>query len=300
MQIPRKDWRNGAATFDAQRVERLQKAMVAWIGARSLSRAQFERQLVGRSASDAAVDSLRAAAEAVRTAKTHLDLGDASAHFANAMQGIGLNKWSGFLRDAADQVDTYTPPAGDRMYAQLTTNNATDANSSGGANADRSMSAQGQADLRQREGQAPGGGYYNDTANNCTYGTGILAHAGPCTADELRRAVNPQQAQAEFQRRVDEAARRVRDQVQDRRLTQNQFDSLVSTIFNTRNRDNQRLLDLANRGDDAEVQRLRENLVHTHNHNAQGEPVGPARRDPGLVNRRRFEQEQYDRPDGPR
>lgn len=127
-----------------------------------------------------------------------------------------------------------------------------------------------------------------------------MAHTGPYTADELRRAVNPQQAQAEFQRRMNEAERRVRDQVRDKRLTQNQFDSLVSTTFNTRNRDNQTLLNSANQGDDASVQRQRENLVHIHDHNARWEPVGPARRDRGLVNRRRSEQEQYERPDGAR
>ena len=154
--------------------------------------------------------------------------------------------------------------------------------------------------MRQREGQHPGGGYYNDTANNCTYGTGILAHGGPCTAEELGRVVNAQQAEAEFQRRVEAAEQRVRAQVRDRRLTQNQFDSLVSTVFNTRTRDNRTLLNAANQDDDATAQRERGDLVHTHDHDARGQPVGPLRRDPGLVNRRRAEQEQYDRPDGGR
>lgn len=116
------------------------KAMLAWIGACSLSRAEFEKRLVVRSATDAVVDSLRAAAEAVRTATTHQDLGNASAHLADAMQGVGLNKWSGFLRDAADQADSYTPPAGDRVYAQLVTNSATDASFGGTAAAAASQS----------------------------------------------------------------------------------------------------------------------------------------------------------------
>ncbi len=133
MRLPRKDWHIEAATFDSQRTQRLQKAMAAWIGARRLRRAEFGKQLVSGSASDAAVDSLRAAAEAVRTATTHRDLGDASKHLADAMLGIGLNRWSGFLRDAADQADSYTPPAGNRVYAQLATNTATDASSGGSA-----------------------------------------------------------------------------------------------------------------------------------------------------------------------
>lgn len=61
MHMPRKEWRNGAATFDAPRVQRLQTAMAAWVGAHPLSRAEFERRLVGLPASDAAIDSLRAA-----------------------------------------------------------------------------------------------------------------------------------------------------------------------------------------------------------------------------------------------
>ncbi len=310
MHMPRKEWRNGAATFDGPRTQRLQTAMAAWIGARALSRVEFERRLVGLPASDAAIDSLRAAAEAVRTATTHQDLDHASAHLASAMQGIGLSRWPGFLGDAANLADTYTPPVGtppvgtppasDRVFAQAATSTATDAGPGAGANDDLSTSPQGLADLRQREGQHPGGGYYDDSARNCTYGTGILAHTGPCTAEELRRVVNAQQAEAEFQRRVAEAERRVRAQVPDRRLTQNQFDSLVSTVFNTGTRDNRTLLDAANQGDDALAQSERKDLIHTHDHNARGQRVGPPRRDPGLVNRRRAEQEQYDRPDGGR
>jgi len=299
MHMPRKDWHRSVLSFDRQRLERLRTAITAWIGARSLSHAAFEAKLVDLLTSDNAIKKFRAAAKGAQTAQTHQDLKEASGHLAAGMQSVGLDKWPGFLRDAADRAETYQPSDGRIVLAQVAINTATDASPSGDANADRSMSAQGQAALMQREGQAPGGGYYNDTAQNCTYGIGLLAHTGPCTADELRRAVNPQQAQAEFQRRVNEAERRVRDQVRDRRLTQNQFDSLVSTAFNTRNRDNQALLNAANQGDDAAVQRQRESLVHTHDHNARGEPVGPARRDRGLVNRRRSEQEQYDRPDGP-
>lgn len=31
--------------------------------------------------------------------------------------------------------------------------------------------------------------YYNDVANNCTYGVGTLAHTAPCTPEELARPV---------------------------------------------------------------------------------------------------------------
>lgn len=158
------------------------------------------------------------------------------------------------------------------------------------------MSSAGLVALRLREGQVPGGGYYNDNATNCTYGTGLLAHLGPCTPEELRRTVDTNQAQAEFQRRTDEAARRVREQVQDRSLTQNQFDALVSATFNTRRADNQTFLNAANQGDDDAVTNQLRNLVHIHNHDATGRPTGPAIRSRGLVNRRNKEIRQFQGP----
>jgi Lysozyme inhibitor LprI len=41
------------------------------------------------------------------------------------------------------------------------------------------MSPSGRTALRQRERAVLS--YYNDAANNCTYGVGTLAHRGPCT-----------------------------------------------------------------------------------------------------------------------
>ena len=140
MGLPRQDWRNSAAAFDGERVQRLQTAMAAWIGARSLSRAEFEKRFVGPVVSDAAIDSLRASAEAVRTATTHHDLGVASTYLASAMQGVGLGRWPGFLRDAADKADT-APPAGGEVYAQLATNTASDASPGGAVAATSSSSA---------------------------------------------------------------------------------------------------------------------------------------------------------------
>jgi GH24 family phage-related lysozyme (muramidase) len=92
---------------------------------------------------------------------------------------------------------------------------------------------------------------------------------------------------------VELVAQRVRDLVRDRQLTQGQFDALVSATFNTGRDDNGRLLEAANRGDDAGVFSQLRNLVHTHDHDAQGHTVGPARRDPGLVRRGEDEIRQY-------
>ena len=166
----------------------------------------------------------------------------------------------------------------------------------GGANANRTLSAATQAAVVQFEGQVQGGRYYNDSANHCTYGVGLLAHPGPCTPDELRRTVNPQQAQREFQRRLDEAAQRVRDLVPNRRLTQNQFDAMTSAVFNTRNTDNETFLGYANSGNDQAVLQMLGGIIHTHNHDAHGHPVGPAVVSRGLVRRRAYEVNLYGRP----
>jgi lysozyme len=55
------------------------------------------------------------------------------------------------------------------------------------ANESMRTSAAGTAALRLRENVVPN--YYNDSANNCTFGVGTLAHLGPCTAEELTRTV---------------------------------------------------------------------------------------------------------------
>ena len=52
----------------------------------------------------------------------------------------------------------------------------------GGANANMSLSADGRRSIREREGYRSQ--YYNDTANNCSYGVGQLAHMGPCSVQE--------------------------------------------------------------------------------------------------------------------
>lgn len=160
-------------------------------------------------------------------------------------------------------------------------------------NANQTVGSTAQSTLALGEGQVAGGGYYNDNARNCTYGTGLLVHAGPCSAAELARQVNPASAQAEFQRRMNEAAERVRRQVTDRVLPQSQFEALTSAAYNARRIDNQAFLNSANNGDDATVTQQLGQLVHVHNHDAQGHAVGPAVRSQGLVNRRNSEIQQY-------
>ena len=56
------------------------------------------------SMSETALRRLRAAADGADAARTHEDLERASADLAGGMQGVGLERWPGFLRDVADRA----------------------------------------------------------------------------------------------------------------------------------------------------------------------------------------------------
>ncbi len=94
------------------------------------------------------------------------------------------------------------------------------------------LSPQGLDALKRREGTCLR--YYNDHPKdgNCTWGTGFLAHHGPCTPAELARRVSPARVDAELCRRVLDAQRVVRTMVAVP-LTQEQYDALVSFTYNT-------------------------------------------------------------------
>lgn len=101
------------------------------------------------------------------------------------------------------------------------------------ANENKRLSEAGWAALRQREQAVMH--YYNDQANNCTFGVGTLAHTGACTPEELRRPVTPAQVNAQLAARVSTAEAQVRRNVTQRELTQAQFDELVSYTYNAGN-----------------------------------------------------------------
>lgn len=94
--------------------------MMAWVGARSLSKAAVAQRFVDPSTSGATIEKLRAAAEGARAAATHAELVDASAKLAGAMRDIGLDKWSRFLCDADERAEASRPIA----VAQATPPNA--------------------------------------------------------------------------------------------------------------------------------------------------------------------------------
>ena len=170
-----------------------------------------------------------------------------------------------------------------------------------GVNDGMSMSENGRLVLSRREGQGgPAGnpnGYYNDVANNCTYGAGTLAHHGPCTVDEIARQVDDAGAAAELTRRIHAAERRVRQRVLHRALNQNQFDALVSAVYNSGAEMDHALEHVDNNDDSQAIARIR-SLVYVHNRDAHGQVVGAPVRVPGLVNRRESEVEQFDQPVG--
>jgi lysozyme len=148
------------------------------------------------------------------------------------------------------------------------------------------MSEAGLTALRQREGIAFR--YYNDQANNCTFGIGALVHIGPCTGEELKRPVNEQQVNAQLALHIQTAERAVCRRVNQQQLTQAQYDALVSFVFNVGAGGARQTLDAANRGANNEVVNHVNQNVYIHPRDAAGRRQ-PAVRSQGLVNRRREE-----------
>lgn len=161
------------------------------------------------------------------------------------------------------------------------------------ANEGMGMSANGRSELRRREKAVFH--YYNDAANNCTYGIGALAHYGPCTEEELNRPVTPNDVDTQLVARVSEAERAVRRGVAHTTLTQEQFDALVSFTFNTGARGAAATLSAANRGAMAEVATHMSRNVYVHPRDANGQKL-PAVRLQGLVTRRRDEAAPFQQP----
>ena len=154
------------------------------------------------------------------------------------------------------------------------------------ANESMSMSARGRADLRFREGVQFR--YYNDLANNCTFGIGTLAHHGPCTAEELVQPVTSTQVDVQMAIRLRTAEAGVRRHVNRQALTQAQFDALVSYTFNLGVTGARPVLGAADRGANAEVVAHMNRNVYVHPRDAQGRRL-PAVRSLGLASRRREE-----------
>ncbi|RDJ97787.1 glycoside hydrolase family protein [Paraburkholderia lacunae] len=153
-------------------------------------------------------------------------------------------------------------------------------------NESKRLSSAGWADLRHREGAVMN--YYNDVANNCTYGVGTLAHLGFCSAEELQRPVSIAQVNAQLATKVRLTEQIVRSNVRDHELTQDQFDALVSFAYNSGESGSRDTFVAANSGNNALVASNMALCVYVHPRDAQGHRL-PPRRVNGLVNRRREE-----------
>ncbi|WGG50401.1 glycoside hydrolase family protein [Rugamonas sp. DEMB1] len=152
-------------------------------------------------------------------------------------------------------------------------------------NAALRMSTEARNRMRSPQREATIRGYYNDGRGgrgHCTYGIGILAHRGPCTAEELRRPLTATQIEASFDAAVREAERAVRQNVRRQALTQAQFDALVSYTYNTGARGAYDTFQHVDRGDFAGAA----DIISGNTYSRQGR-----RRVfmPGLVPRRREE-----------
>jgi len=99
-------------------------------------------------------------------------------------------------------------------------------------NAKLSMSAEGRLRLASRERLRLE--YYNDGGKNrghCTYGYGTLVHRGVCTEEELAIRVTKEMADASLNSRIRDAENAIRRNVMQE-LNQEQFDALVSFVYN--------------------------------------------------------------------
>lgn len=152
-------------------------------------------------------------------------------------------------------------------------------------NANLTMSADARRRLRDPRHERLIRGYYNDghgKRGHCTSGIGILAHRGPCTAEELARPVTSAQIEASFDAAVRTAERAVRRNVTRQALNQAQFDALVSYTYNTGPSGASRVFLRVNSGD-------LQGAAEAISANTYSRQRGRAVFMPGLVSRRREE-----------
>jgi lysozyme len=161
------------------------------------------------------------------------------------------------------------------------------------ANQYLSLSHNGRNHLMRREGVVAH--YYNDDANNCTYGVGTLAHLGPCTPAELQTPVSNQDVVTNLNQGIDVAANAVRQSVTNRHLTREQFDALVSFTYNVGAGGARNVLRQVNDGDLDRAVHTMQQFTHATVRGPNGQPQRDAnghiitRVLPGLVHRRHEE-----------
>lgn len=165
------------------------------------------------------------------------------------------------------------------------------------ANANAAMNLSEAGRLALTHAEAIRHDYYNDQANNCTYGIGTLVHYGPCTATETATPVTDAMIANSLSRSIADAERIVRRSVTDHPLTQAQFDAAVRFIYNT-GPGGQTALHPANTGDMPTVASRMQTYVQVCRHDPHtGRRIpGTCRVSHGLVNRRAAEAAPFRQP----
>ena len=158
-----------------------------------------------------------------------------------------------------------------------------------GVNDGLSSSAVMIAQLRTGEGSQHGGADYTDPTGNCTRGHGTLVHHGACSPAELAAQPDARRNETDFISRIQAAEQAVRSAVPSRRLTQDQFDALVSATYNLGPTGAASILDSANQTDDPGVVRRLRDRVNAEVRGPGGRRTGRMVRLPGLVTRREHE-----------
>ena len=127
-----------AVRNDPATIERATDLMRSWVRGAALGQAQFAERFLGRAADDLVAKELRAAAMGAAVAKSHAALAEAANHLANAMQGIGIDRWQRFLADAQERAsDPATVAAVEKSRQRRndeTTQTSSDTGGKGGGN----------------------------------------------------------------------------------------------------------------------------------------------------------------------
>ncbi|WP_251031339.1 glycoside hydrolase family protein [Paraburkholderia strydomiana] len=122
--------------------------------------------------------------------------------------------------------------------------------------------------------------YYNDVANNCTYGVGTLAHLGFRTSAGRQRPLSIAQVNAKLATKVRLTERIVRRNVRNHELTQARFDAQVSFAQNSGEGGSRDTFATANSGNDRLVPSNMSLCVYVHPRDAHGHLLPPPRQPP--------------------
>jgi GH24 family phage-related lysozyme (muramidase) len=128
---------------------------------------------------------------------------------------------------------------------------------------------------------------YNDQAKHCTVGTGILLSLAPCTPEQKVTKHDVDKLSQTFHARLQEAERHVRRHVMETSLTQAQYDSLTSFVFNVGVGNAQETLSLANSGKQKEVADEMAKFINVKVKNKKGKIH--LQKSNGLITRRKRE-----------